>query len=88
MDIAVSVGANRGAVELDVSVEQVLVATVEPLTMGLASGQTQEGVVTVSAADNVPIGTTVYVLCLIILRQILRTQSAVVKLIKRSPSIN
>ncbi|XP_071802034.1 von Willebrand factor A domain-containing protein 7-like isoform X1 [Asterias amurensis] len=61
MVIAVSVGANRGAVKLNVSVEQVLAATVEPLTMKLASGKTQEGVITVRAADTVPIGTTVKV---------------------------
>ena len=54
MDISVSIGTNRGAVEINVPIERVLNATVEPLTMELASGQTQEGVVIVRADDNRP----------------------------------
>ena len=59
MDISVSIGTNRGAVELNVPIERVLNATVEPLTMELASGQTQEGVLMVRADDNATIGVTV-----------------------------
>ncbi|XP_033631343.1 von Willebrand factor A domain-containing protein 7-like [Asterias rubens] len=61
MDISVSIGTNRGAVEINVPIERVLNATVEPLTMELASGQTQEGVVIVRADDNATIGITVKV---------------------------
>ncbi|XP_033629281.1 von Willebrand factor A domain-containing protein 7-like [Asterias rubens] len=61
MDISVSIGTNRGAVELNVPIERVLNATVEPLTMELASGQTQEGVLMVRADDNATIGVTVKV---------------------------
>ncbi|XP_071789658.1 von Willebrand factor A domain-containing protein 7-like [Asterias amurensis] len=62
MDISVSIGTNRGAVELNAPIEQVLNATVEPLTMELASGQTQEGVLIVRADDNATIGITVKVM--------------------------
>ena len=61
--MSVSIGANRGPPGLTgVTKQSTLKANVAPLTMELAMGESQQGVVTMVGADNAAIGTTVYVL--------------------------